>query len=84
MLISHKGKMPQVHPSAYIAPTATICGDVEIGPNCRVMHGASIIAEGDKGVKSTLDSFYCFRHESAMAEHQNWMAKVGKRKNEKQ
>ena len=24
-----------------------------------------------KGVKSTLDSFYCFMHESAMAEHQN-------------
>ncbi len=37
-----------------------------------------------KGVKSTLDSFYCFRYESAMPEHQNWMAKVGKRKNEKQ
>ena len=48
MFISHKGKMPDVHPSAYIAPTATICGDVEIGPNCRVMHGASIIAEGGK------------------------------------
>jgi carbonic anhydrase/acetyltransferase-like protein (isoleucine patch superfamily) len=48
MFISHKGKMPDVHPSAYIAPTATICGDVEIGSNCRVMHGASIIAEGGK------------------------------------
>jgi len=41
MLISHKGKKPEVHSSAYIAPTATICGDVTIGPNCRVMHGAS-------------------------------------------
>jgi carbonic anhydrase/acetyltransferase-like protein (isoleucine patch superfamily) len=48
MLISHKGKNPEVHSSAYIAPTATICGDVTIGPNCRVMHGASIIAEGGK------------------------------------
>jgi carbonic anhydrase/acetyltransferase-like protein (isoleucine patch superfamily) len=46
MLISHKGKMPDIHPSSYIAPTATICGDVTIGPNCRVMHGTSIIAEG--------------------------------------
>jgi len=44
MLISHKGRKPEVHPSAYIAPSATICGDVIIGPNCRVMHGASIIA----------------------------------------
>jgi len=48
MLISHRGKKPEVHSLAYIAPTATICGDVTIGPNCRVMHGASIIAEGGK------------------------------------
>ena len=48
MLILHKGKKPKVHSSAYIAPTATICEDVTIGPNCRVMHGASIIAEGGK------------------------------------
>jgi carbonic anhydrase/acetyltransferase-like protein (isoleucine patch superfamily) len=48
MLISHNGKNPEIHFSAYIAPTATICGDVRIGPNCRVMHGASIIAEGGK------------------------------------
>jgi carbonic anhydrase/acetyltransferase-like protein (isoleucine patch superfamily) len=48
MVISHKGKNPEVHALAYIAPSATICGDVTIGPNCRVMHGASIIAEGGK------------------------------------
>ena len=48
MVISHKGKKPEVHASAYIAPSATICGDVTIGPNCRVMHGASIIAEGGR------------------------------------
>lgn len=46
MLIEHSGKKPQIHPSAYVAPTATICGDVEIGPHCRVMHGAAVIAEG--------------------------------------
>jgi carbonic anhydrase/acetyltransferase-like protein (isoleucine patch superfamily) len=38
MFISHKGKKPEVHPSAYIAPTATICGDVSIGPNCQIKH----------------------------------------------
>ncbi|KPJ77826.1 MAG: transferase [Deltaproteobacteria bacterium SG8_13] len=48
MLISHNGKAPVIHPSAFIAPTATICGDVTIGPHCRVMHGASIIAEGGR------------------------------------
>ena len=46
MLISHNGKKPEIHPSTYIAPTATICGDVKIGSNCRIMHGASIVAEG--------------------------------------
>jgi carbonic anhydrase/acetyltransferase-like protein (isoleucine patch superfamily) len=48
MLILHKGKKPEVHSSAYVAPTATICGDISIGPNCRIMHGASIIAEGGR------------------------------------
>ncbi len=48
MIISHKGKKPEIHSSAYIAPSATVCGDVTIGPNCRIMHGASIIAEGGK------------------------------------
>jgi len=48
MILSHHGKKPQVHPSAYVAPTATLCGDVSIGPNCRIMHGASIVAEGGK------------------------------------
>jgi carbonic anhydrase/acetyltransferase-like protein (isoleucine patch superfamily) len=48
MVIIHNGKNPEVHASAYIAPSATVCGDVKIGPNCRVMHGASIIAEGGK------------------------------------
>ena len=46
MLLSHLGHHPRVDQSAYIAPTATICGDVVIGPDCRIMHGASVIAEG--------------------------------------
>jgi carbonic anhydrase/acetyltransferase-like protein (isoleucine patch superfamily) len=48
VFISHNSKNPQVHPSAYVAPTATLCGNISIGPNCRVMHGASIIAEDGK------------------------------------
>lgn len=48
MLISHNGKSPDIHPTAYIAPSACLCGDVTVGPHCRVMHGASIIAEGGK------------------------------------
>ena len=46
MILSHAGKMPQIDSSAIVAPTATICGDVTIGPNCRIMHGATLIAEG--------------------------------------
>ncbi|TMC24636.1 MAG: hypothetical protein E6J36_07050 [Chloroflexi bacterium] len=40
MLLEHRGKTPHIHPSAYIAPTATICGDVSIGENSRVLFGA--------------------------------------------
>lgn len=46
MLIEHLGKVPDVHPSAFVAPNAVLCGDVRIGPNCRVMFGAQLIAEG--------------------------------------
>jgi len=48
MIISHEGKTPQIDPSAFVAPTAAICGDVTIGPKCRIMHGAAVIAEGGR------------------------------------
>ncbi len=46
MLINHLGHSPQVDSDAWVAPDATLCGDVRIGPGCRVMHGARLIAEG--------------------------------------
>jgi len=46
MILSHLGQQPQIHATAYVAPSATVCGAVTIGPNCRVLHGATIIAEG--------------------------------------
>lgn len=46
MLLEHRGKRPRVHESAYVAPTATICGDVTIGENSRVLFGAVVTAEG--------------------------------------
>jgi carbonic anhydrase/acetyltransferase-like protein (isoleucine patch superfamily) len=46
MILSHNGKEPEIDPLVFIAPSATIWGDVNIGPNCRIMHGAAIIAEG--------------------------------------
>jgi carbonic anhydrase/acetyltransferase-like protein (isoleucine patch superfamily) len=48
MLLSHLGRTPQIEPGAYVAPTATVCGDVTIGPHCRIMHGASVVAEGGR------------------------------------
>jgi carbonic anhydrase/acetyltransferase-like protein (isoleucine patch superfamily) len=45
MLIEHLGKKPNVAPSAIIAPTAVICGDVTIGDRCCVGFGAVIVAD---------------------------------------
>jgi carbonic anhydrase/acetyltransferase-like protein (isoleucine patch superfamily) len=46
MLLEHRGKRPRIHESAYIAPTAVICGDVTVGENSRVLFGAVLTAEG--------------------------------------
>jgi carbonic anhydrase/acetyltransferase-like protein (isoleucine patch superfamily) len=45
MLYAHRGKRPTVDPSATIAPTAVLCGDVRIGPGCAVAFGAVLSAE---------------------------------------
>jgi carbonic anhydrase/acetyltransferase-like protein (isoleucine patch superfamily) len=37
--------VPEVDPSAYVAPTAVVCGAVRIGPQARVLFGAVITAE---------------------------------------
>lgn len=44
-LFAHQGQQPRIHPTAYVAPTATLCGDVIVGPNSRVLFGAVITAE---------------------------------------
>ena len=46
MLIEHQSKRPDIDPSAYVAPTAVICGDVTIGPRTHVAFGAVIEAHG--------------------------------------
>jgi carbonic anhydrase/acetyltransferase-like protein (isoleucine patch superfamily) len=43
--IRHRGHEPRVHHSAYVAPTATLVGDVRIGPRARVMFGTVLDAE---------------------------------------
>ena len=46
MLLEHDGRRPRIHPSAYVAPNATVSGDVTIGPECRILFGAVLTAEG--------------------------------------
>ena len=48
MLLEHRGASPQVHPSAYVAPTAVVCGDVHVGPHCRILFGAILTAESGR------------------------------------
>ena len=44
-LFTHRGHSPQVHPDAYVAPTAVLCGDVHVDADARVLFGAVITAE---------------------------------------
>ncbi|MDN3494581.1 gamma carbonic anhydrase family protein [Planococcus sp. APC 4015] len=46
MEFEHLGASPRIHPDAVIAPTAVISGDVTIGADCQILHGAVITAEG--------------------------------------
>jgi carbonic anhydrase/acetyltransferase-like protein (isoleucine patch superfamily) len=45
MLVEHRGTSPTVHPSAWIAPTAVLCGDVRVGADARVLWNAVLTAE---------------------------------------
>ena len=45
MLIEHAGNRPRVDDTAWIAPDATICGDISVGPGARILHGARVIGE---------------------------------------
>src|SRR2546423_1436651 len=46
MLMSHDGAAPVIHPTAFVAPNAMVCGNVTVGPGCRILHGAQVVAEG--------------------------------------
>ena len=46
MEFEFEGKRPQVHPDAYIAPTAVLIGEVEVGAGASVWFGA--VLRGDE------------------------------------
>jgi carbonic anhydrase/acetyltransferase-like protein (isoleucine patch superfamily) len=45
MQYEHLGKRPQIDPSAWVAPTAVLVGDVRLGPGTAISHGAILNAE---------------------------------------
>lgn len=42
IILPYKGKLPKIHPSAFIAPGAVVIGDVEIGAETNVWFGCVI------------------------------------------
>src|SRR3954447_23938998 len=50
MLIDHRGAQPSVDPSAYVAPNAVLCGDVQVGAGARILFGAVLTAENGRVV----------------------------------
>lgn len=48
LILPFNGKVPRIHRSAYIAPGATIIGDVEIGADSSVFYGC--VLRGDVGI----------------------------------
>ena len=51
MLIEHAGKRPAIDPTAWVAPDATLCGDVTIGPGVRILHGARLVGEAGGAIR---------------------------------
>jgi carbonic anhydrase/acetyltransferase-like protein (isoleucine patch superfamily) len=47
MIIEYLGKQPKIDPSAFVAPTAVLIGDVEVGPESSIWFGA--VLRGDNG-----------------------------------
>jgi carbonic anhydrase/acetyltransferase-like protein (isoleucine patch superfamily) len=45
MILTHRGERPVIPQSAYVAPSAVLCGAVTLGERSRVLHGAVLTAE---------------------------------------
>lgn len=47
MIIEYRGHVPKVHPTAFVAPTAVLIGNVEVGAESSIWFGA--VLRGDNG-----------------------------------
>jgi len=45
VLIRHRNSEPSIDPTAYVAPSAVLVGDVRVATGARVLHGAVVTAE---------------------------------------
>ena len=68
-IIAFNGKVPRIHPSAFVAPTAVLIGDVEVGAESSIWFGA--VLRGDHpdhgihvGARSSIQD-NCVLHVSA-------------------
>lgn len=45
MLIPFAGRTPRIHPTAFVAPTAVLIGDVEVGESASIWFGTVLRAD---------------------------------------
>jgi carbonic anhydrase/acetyltransferase-like protein (isoleucine patch superfamily) len=69
MLVTYRGRTPRVHPTAFIAPTAVLIGDVEVGAESSIWFGAVLRADHDEhgiriGARTSIQD-NCVLHVSA-------------------
>lgn len=46
LIVPFNGFVPQVHSTAFVAPNATLIGEVEIAANCSIWFGAVLRGDG--------------------------------------
>jgi carbonic anhydrase/acetyltransferase-like protein (isoleucine patch superfamily) len=52
MILEHLGKRPRLGRDVYVAPNATICGDVEIGDGSAILFGAVLTADPSASLRA--------------------------------
>ena len=53
MFIEYKGKTPKVHSTAFVAPTAVLIGDVEVGEQSSIWFG--VVGRAGAVVRGAVD-----------------------------